>query len=30
MMDDETGDWDLYWCDTGGITPEMLSKMQSY
>jgi hypothetical protein len=25
MSDDELADWDLYWCDTGGITPEQLS-----
>eukprot|EP00347_Sterkiella_histriomuscorum_P017972 403347271 len=29
-IDDETADWDIYWCDTGGITPEQLSKMQPY
>ncbi len=22
--DDEMGDWDVYWCDTGGVTPEQL------
>ena len=22
MQDDENADWDIYWCDTGGITPE--------
>ena len=22
MTEDENFDWDLYWCDTGGILPE--------
>ena len=29
MSDDEKADWDIYWQDTGGITPEQLSKMQN-
>ena len=28
--DDENADWDVYWCDTGGITPEQLQRMQPY
>ncbi|CDW79462.1 tubulin-tyrosine ligase family protein [Stylonychia lemnae] len=30
QTEDENADWDLYWCDTGGITPEQLSKMLNY
>jgi hypothetical protein len=22
MLDDEAGDWDIYWNDTNGTTPE--------
>lgn len=30
MQDEETADWDIYWCDTGGITPEQLQRMKPY
>jgi hypothetical protein len=30
MMDDEVGDWDIYWNDTAGTTPEQLSKLQPH
>ena len=30
MMDDEAGDWDIYWNDTAGTTPEQLSKLQPH
>jgi len=27
MMDDENGDWDIYWSDVSGTTPEQLAKL---
>lgn len=30
MLDDENGDWDIYWSDTQGITPEQLTKLMPY
>lgn len=29
-MDDENGDWDIYWNDTAGTTPEQLAKLQPH
>ena len=30
MMDDENGDWDIYWSDVTGTTPEQLAKLQPH
>jgi len=27
MLDDEAGDWDIYWNDTNGTTPEQVAKL---
>lgn len=30
MMEDEAGDWDIYWSDVTGTTPEQLAKLQPH
>lgn len=30
MLDDEAGDWDIYWNDTNGTTPEQVAKLMPH